>query len=400
MLRTFLLNILAAALLGTSLSADVRNVIVIGWDGAQRNHVKEMIARNELPSLIALCKEGRLIDIDVTDGATDTKAGWTQILTGYSCSITGVYNNTRYQPIPEGYSVFERLESHFGPDKIDTVAVIGKKNHVGNAAPKKIPYTRFEKQLEQKKKGNPAAAAALARTARIFEENGEKFALIPGEPWYSASRKMDLFVNGLSENEKVAERALEEIEKRKDRRFFLFIHFAQPDHAGHQYGENSQEYTKALRDDDLWTGRIVAKLKELGLYEKTLVYVVVDHGFDEGQKSHSYAPYVFLGTNDPAINRDGDRADIAPTILKRFGMDLSKISPLLTGVPLDEPAPRKIAPAEKPAAKARSKKTKDQPLSSLGKNSPALEKLRTLDVNDLTPIEAVNLLKEIKKEME
>ncbi len=88
--------------------------------------------------------------------------------------------------------------------------------------------------------------------------------MIPGEPWYAASQKMDLFVNGLSENEQVAERALEEIEKRKDRRFFLFIHFAQPDHAGHKYGENSQEYTKALQDDDFQTGRMVAKTERTG----------------------------------------------------------------------------------------------------------------------------------------
>jgi arylsulfatase A-like enzyme len=405
--------ILAGFLFCSSLPAEPktpRNIIVIGWDGAQRNHVKEMIARNELPNLVALCNEGKRIDIDVTDGATDTKAGWTQILTGYSCQVTGVYNNARYQPIPEGYSVFERLENHFGADKIDTVAVIGKKNHVGNAAPKKIPYARFEKQQKQEGKADQKAPGLgnLTRNAQILEENGKKFALIPGEPWYLASQKMDLFVNGLSENQKVATRALEEMEKRKDRRFLMFIHFAQPDHAGHKHGENSQEYTEAIQDDDLWTGKFIAKLKELGLYEKTLIYVVVDHGFDEGQKGHKYAPYVFVGTNDPAVNRDGDRMDIAPTLLKRFGLDLSKIDPPLTGVPLDQPAPRKIAPAEKPAAQAPAKARKkttaktpeaQQPLFDQT-HKPALDKLRVLDVNDLTPIEAINLLNEIKKEIE
>ena len=65
------------------LAGDVpRNIVLIGWDGCQRNHLKEMIASNEAPDLVALAKDGRLVDIDVTTGATDTKAGWTHILTG------------------------------------------------------------------------------------------------------------------------------------------------------------------------------------------------------------------------------------------------------------------------------------------------------------------------------
>ncbi len=92
----------------------VRNIVLVGWDGTQRNHIKEMISRGEAPNLVALASEGGLVDIDVTTGATDTKAGWTQILTGYSPEKTGVFSNSRYQPIPEGYTVFERLETFFG----------------------------------------------------------------------------------------------------------------------------------------------------------------------------------------------------------------------------------------------------------------------------------------------
>ncbi len=338
-----------------------RNIVVIGWDAAQRNHVKEMIGRDELPNLVALCKEGKLVDIDVTSGATDTKAGWTQILTGYRCEVTGVYNNGRYQPIPEGYSVFERLEKHFGPGNIDTVAVIGKKAHVDNDAPKRVDYDKWQAgEKNQQTINKKASGLGNLQGGKIVEEDGKKFVEIPGKPWYNASQKMDLFVNGLVENEKVGNRAMEELEKRKDKRFFFFIHFAQPDHSGHKYGENSQEYTDAIKDDDVWTGKIVGKLKELGLYDKTLVYVVVDHGFDEGQKGHRYAPYVFLGTNDPKVSRDGDRMDIAPTILKRFGVDLSKLEPKLDGVPLDEKAERKIAPAEKPGDASAVKEEKKE----------------------------------------
>jgi arylsulfatase A-like enzyme len=180
------------------------------------------------------------------------------------------------------------------------------------------------------------------------EEDGKKFVETPAQPHYNASLAMDLFANAVGENENVAALALENLEKCRDKPFVLFIHFWDPDHTGHAHGENSQQYTDAIKDDDMWTGKIVEKLKELGVYEKTLIYIAVDHGFNEGEHGHSYAPYVFLATNDPAVTRDGVREDVAPTILKRLGFDLSKIEPPLDGIPLDEPAPERKAPAEKP----------------------------------------------------
>ena len=82
-----------------------QNVILFGWDGAQRDHVNEALARGELPTLKKLAREGSYVKIDI-EGKTDTKAGWSQILTGYYPEVTGVYSNARYQPIPVG--LFQR----------------------------------------------------------------------------------------------------------------------------------------------------------------------------------------------------------------------------------------------------------------------------------------------------
>ena len=168
---------------------------------------------------------------------------------------------------------------------------------------------------------------------------------MPGGPYFNAKDNIDLFVNGLIVNEKVGAAAMDQLEKCKDKRFFIFVQFIQPDKNGHKFGENSLEYSDGIKSDDFWTGKIIDKLKELKIYDKTLVYVTADHGFDIGKKSHSYAPYVFLATNDKKVNRNGTREDVAPTVLKRFGMDLSKIEPRLDGIPLDEPAPERKAPA-------------------------------------------------------
>lgn len=127
-----------------------RNIILIGWDGAQRDHVKECLARKELPQLKKLSSEGALVAIDILR-TTDTKAGWAQILTGHEPEVSGVFSNSRYGPIPKGYTVFERLEEFFGKDNFVTVAVIGKKGHVDNDPPSKYPIRGWKDIGKEKK---------------------------------------------------------------------------------------------------------------------------------------------------------------------------------------------------------------------------------------------------------
>ena len=129
--------------------------------------------------------------------------------------------------------------------------------------------------------------------------------------------------------------------------FFFFVHFADIDRAGHKHGENSKEYNDALISTDLWTGRIMTKIRECGLSDKTQFYITSDHGFNEDKKNHSFAPYVFLATNNKKVNRKGLRQDVAPTIMESFGLPLSQYIPALDGLSLTQPdnrLPAKITP--------------------------------------------------------
>jgi hypothetical protein len=272
-----------------------QNAVLIGWDGAQRQHVKESLQQGELPHLHSLARRGRLVAIDIMR-TTDTKSGWAQILSGYQPEKTGVFSNSRFQPIPDGYTVFERLEAKFGADGIATLAVIGK---------------------------------------------GENVSAEPGYPFANARADMDHWENGLGANDVVGPKALALLEQYKDRRFFLFVHLADIDAMGHAYGENSQQYDDALVSSDAWTGRIIAKLRELGLYRHTRVYVTTDHGFNEAEKGHWDAPWGFLATNDPRVMRRGGRADVAPTILEPFDIHRRSVTPLIDGHSLRHPAPRR-----------------------------------------------------------
>lgn len=336
---------------------NLQNIILMGWDGTHRDHVKNLLKEEKLPHLKQLIAEGTLVDIDVTSGATDTKAGWTQILTGYRPEITGVYNNRKYRDVPAGYSIFERLKTHLGTDTFAAVAVIGKKGHCGEInAPFKRPYDAKKdedhKAEKQGKKKNTMQQPGFRqrRLGQVVEENGQKFLVFDGSPYYTMHKACDEWHFGLMQDVKVGDKALDMLEKYQGKPFFFFVHCAEVDHNGHRHGEPSIEYNDAIISGDVQLGRLVERLKVLKIYDKTRIYVTADHGFDVGKKSHHYAPYVFLATNDNKVMRDGTRADISPTILDSFGLDLSKIEPKLDGESLRTPATKPVdkAPAAKP----------------------------------------------------
>ena len=93
--------------LPTVTPGDYKNTLIIGWDGTQRNHLLEIWdTLNSLPQFA-------FWEIDISSGATDTKAGWSQIVSGYTAEHTGIYSNGVYNPLPVGYSLFEKAEAHF-----------------------------------------------------------------------------------------------------------------------------------------------------------------------------------------------------------------------------------------------------------------------------------------------
>jgi len=317
-----------------------KNVVLIGWDAADRRNIQEYWDTDMLPNLKQLASEGTIVAMDMVR-FTDTKAGWTQILTGYVPEVTGVYSNEKYRPIPRGLTIFERLEQHFGPDNIATVAVVGKKKHVDADPPvlKRLGRKALQKIRAQQAKQDSKELVVEDQPLlpNVVEQDGVSYVETPGKPYYLAKDSMDVFVNNLRFDNVVGKKAIEMLEKYKNQRFFFFVHFAEIDHKGHRYGENSKQHRDAYRSADKWTGKIMEKLKQLGLYDDTLIYVTSDHGFMKVGRRHWDAPYVFLATNDAGVMRRGDRVDVTATILDRYGFDLSAIEPPLDGHSLLRP---------------------------------------------------------------
>lgn len=285
--------LLLAAAFKPAVPPEQRSAILISWDGAGRERVRAAVAAGKLPNLARLAREGALVDIEVTGHPTDTKPGHAQMLSGYDPSVTGVYSNDRFRPIPRGYSVFERLHQAFGKRGLVTIMLTGKGPNLGSLTPA----------------DGAAEPFALTRPSiTVWDGDRVRLARVVGK------------------------RAVRYVQRYASKgRFFLFIHFPDVDVAGHTDGEDSSAYERALVDCDAWLGRIVEAIAEHGASDRTLIYVTADHGFDKGTKRHSAATQIFLGTNDPQVGQAGEQRDITPTILSAMGVDPAKISPRLPG---------------------------------------------------------------------
>ncbi len=284
--------------------SEAKNILLIGWDGVQRNHLFELLNSSSLPNLQALTDRGIIANVTITDHRTDTKAGWTQILTGYRWWKTGVFNNVNwFHSIPRGYTIEERVESYFGIDNVATGHITGKMFHM-------------------------EVINNSGSTATGFFTHEAIYSNIPSQ--------VDVCNVGDRNDSKVGPLALQFIENYSKTQFFGFIHFSDPDSAGHNPagGENSALYENAIVRCDFWLGQIVNKLASLNLTQNTLLYVIADHGFDEGGFSHNYAPFVSLITNDRRVCRNGDQVDVAPTLYYAMGMWGKIFEPPLDGYPL------------------------------------------------------------------
>ena len=296
-------------------SGNYTNVILLGWDGVQRNHLYELINAGLMPNLSAFVQTGKLVNITVSDHYTDTKAGWTQILTGYKWWKTGVFSNhIWFHSIPKGYTIPERLENIFGSNQIATAFITGK--------------------LNQMEIDDGTGTAAVGNTFATYS-NEALYANLPSQ--------LDVVSVGDLAEDRYANVTgplmLQFLQSNVNNRFFAFFHFSDPDHLGHLFGENSPEYSAGIETCDSWLGQILNSLNTLGLSQKTLIYITADHGFDEGGFNHMNAPYVFLATNDNNVTRNGDEVDIAPTVY--YGLDLwnQSFNPALDGYPLQLPLP-------------------------------------------------------------
>ena len=98
--------------------------------------------------------------------------------------------------------------------------------------------------------------------------------------WDGFGRLLEPTAPNILENVKgsaaTAARAIEIIKQHKPD--FLFVHFDEVDHAGHEYGWGSKEYFAAVEKVDGLIGDLLRGLQDEHLLETTLIVMTADHG--------------------------------------------------------------------------------------------------------------------------
>ncbi len=137
-----------------------------------------------------------------------------------------------------------------------------------------------------------------------------------------------------------SDRAVDWLEGHKDENFFLFLHYFDPhfpyeppEPFGSLFGGNP--YAGEIAYTDFAIGRVTGKLKELGLYETTLLIITADHGEMLGEHSElTHAFFIYQSAlRVPLIMRIPHRnkpvrvsarvslIDIAPTVCGLLGIE-------------------------------------------------------------------------------
>ena len=113
---------------------------------------------------------------------------------------------------------------------------------------------------------------------------------------------VDLDFNGKTDEE-TADRAIEFITEEKP--VLTFIHFGEPDGAGHNIGHDTPEYYEAVELIDGLVGKILKSLEENGMMEETIIIFSSDHGgIEKGHGGKTLLemeiPWIIYGKNIPS----------------------------------------------------------------------------------------------------
>jgi predicted AlkP superfamily pyrophosphatase or phosphodiesterase len=131
-------------------------------------------------------------------------------------------------------------------------------------------YLKEEDKIIEKPRHNKAKTIAEMLHAAGWKTGGVNHFMLE-------NRGTDFYVAaGYDESEKTTD-AILDLLRNRDIRFIGAIYGA-TDHAGHQHGPQSDEVKAAVLSIDVAVGRLIAGLKQMGIYDKTLIAFTADHG--------------------------------------------------------------------------------------------------------------------------
>jgi hypothetical protein len=259
----------------------VGNLIIVIWDGTQRAHLRQLLDDHRLPNFQALQQRGGGLVLPVISSATcrpgsgdgyrtETGPANSAIATGLGYPGMANWQNIEPYPIPDNLTLWEWFD--------------GLSYATGIVSSKDMDFW-------------------------------------PHSPLRNARPQIDYWKVGAYDQGWVTDGALEFLDVYAQCHFFLWVHYREPDEVGHEFGENSPQYSASLQIDDRELGRLLSGLRAHGIGDRTLVIVSTDHGFSEGGLKHDTCTpdtkRLFLAINRPIPRLRSCikvQTDIAPCI--------------------------------------------------------------------------------------
>lgn len=251
-----------------SSTGPAQHVVIISVDGLR----PDAITAAKAPVLLSLIEQGAVATHAETIRPSITLPSHTSMLTGLDFKGHGVvWNNFRPGHIahPTVFSVsassgcstamlFAKDKFHFlaNPDQVHWI--------FGPRIPDVIPRLEDVTSPDFREHTGPDPGAPRAAPVPAAKSAAPADAPPPAGPRFTTS------ADGIS-------RAFQE-EWTKSKYHLTFIHFAEPDSAGHTRGWMSQPYLDSVLKVDAAIGRIVDTLKASGDLPRTALIVTADHG--------------------------------------------------------------------------------------------------------------------------
>lgn len=304
-----------------------RQVLVISIDGLRPDGITEARA----PNLLALMRRGATATRAETIRPSVTLPSHTAMLTGLDFRRHGVvWNNYRPGHLlhPSVFSVAQEAGLStamlFAKDKFHFIANPAQVHWIhGPGIPRVIPKLEDVTRPDFKENVGPDASAtrpAVSTTTSTKTEPPKKSDPAPKPTGPKLSTSADGLARAFQDQWPQAKYQL------------TFLHFGEPDGAGHGKGWMTRAYLESILKVDAALGKILKTLEDAGEADATAILITADHG---GLGKNHYTrsqpdlpenvriPWICVGPGVPpgtVINRPIRTMDTAPTALRFLGL--------------------------------------------------------------------------------
>ena len=276
--------------------AEIRNVLLISMDTTRADHLSCYgYNRKTTPNIDALAAEGILCE-KATSTAPLTLPAHGSIMTGTIPPYHGVHDNLDYQ---------------LSEDNLTLAEILKKQGFATGAA-----ISSF-------------VLDSMFNLNQGFDTYNDRF-----------EQKYSLGTFDERKGDETTQVTIQWLDEHKDSPFFYFLHYYDP----HSTYVPPEPFAKEYPDDlyageiaftDHCIGKVIDKLKELDLYDSTLIIVVGDHGEmlgEHGEMTHAYyiyesaikVPLIFKvpgRRRAKTIESNVGIIDIVPTVCSLLGID-------------------------------------------------------------------------------